>query len=298
MSRDLGAVARDIGAILQRAARQAPAGSTVVLRGQVSTMIAAYAQLFGGLLLAIVLIYLLIVVNFQSWLDPFVIVTALPTALAGIVWMLFLTFTTLSVPALLGATMCMGVATANSILVVSFAQGTACRGRRSASCRAGSGLHALSSRADDGPRDDPRHDADGALGRAERASGTGGDRRIVLRDHRDFVLRAGCVQTGSRPPRTGAKALRRLIEGKSQLMATAQNSEETPAPAPAPQRMKRRFFVAAAIAFVLAVAGILLRGRDAARLAEWTKQQAIPSVEVVQPKAGGGGTGARAARRH
>ena len=85
-------------------------------------MTSAYAQLYEGLALAVVLIYLLIVVNFQSWLDPFVIVTALPAALAGVVWMLFGTHTTLSVPALTGAIMCMGVATANSILVVSFAR--------------------------------------------------------------------------------------------------------------------------------------------------------------------------------
>jgi multidrug efflux pump subunit AcrB len=120
--RDLGAVATDIQKILNATAKQAPPGSTVVLRGQVSTMREAYAQLFGGLALAIVFIYLLIVVNFQSWLDPFVIVSALPAALAGIVWMLFATFTTLSVPALTGAILCMGVATANSILVISFAR--------------------------------------------------------------------------------------------------------------------------------------------------------------------------------
>jgi multidrug efflux pump subunit AcrB len=120
--RDLGAVASDIQKILDSTAKQAPPGSTVVLRGQVSTMKEAYAQLFGGLALAIVFIYLLIVVNFQSWLDPFVIVSALPAALAGIVWILFATFTTLSVPALTGAILCMGVATANSILVISFAR--------------------------------------------------------------------------------------------------------------------------------------------------------------------------------
>ena len=120
--RDLGAVSRDIEAILKETAGDAPPGSTVTLRGQTSTMTSAFSQLFAGLALAIVLIYLLIVVNFQSWLDPFVIVSALPTALAGIVWMLFATRTTLSVPALTGAIMCMGVATANSILVVSFAR--------------------------------------------------------------------------------------------------------------------------------------------------------------------------------
>jgi multidrug efflux pump subunit AcrB len=120
--RDLGAVAGDIRQILDETKSQVPAGSTVVLRGQVITMTSAYTQLIAGLGMAIVLIYLLIVVNFQSWLDPFVIVTALPAALAGIVWMLFITGTTLSVPALTGAIMCMGVATANSILVISFAR--------------------------------------------------------------------------------------------------------------------------------------------------------------------------------
>ncbi len=120
--RDLGSIATDIQKILNDTKAEAPPGSTVVVRGQVSTMKTAYGQLFAGLALAIVLIYLLIVVNFQSWTDPFVIVSALPTALAGIVWMLFSSFTTLSVPALTGAIMCMGVATANSILVVSFAR--------------------------------------------------------------------------------------------------------------------------------------------------------------------------------
>ncbi|MDE3174676.1 MAG: efflux RND transporter permease subunit [Pseudomonadota bacterium] len=120
--RDLGAVSTDIQQILDETAKDRPPGSTIVLRGQTSTMTAAYSQLLVGLALAIVLIYMVIVVNFQSWLDPFVIVAALPTALAGIVWMLFITGTTLSVPALTGAIMSMGVATANSILVVSFAR--------------------------------------------------------------------------------------------------------------------------------------------------------------------------------
>ncbi len=120
--RDLGAVAADIQKILDETQKEVPPGSTIVVRGQVQTMTYAFGQLFVGIALAIVLIYLLIVVNFQSWLDPFVIVSALPTALAGIVWILFITRTTLSVPALTGAIMCMGVATANSILVVSFAR--------------------------------------------------------------------------------------------------------------------------------------------------------------------------------
>jgi multidrug efflux pump subunit AcrB len=120
--RDLGGVAGDIRKLMQEMAHAQPKGTTTVLRGQVTTMTSAYQQLFIGLAFAIVLIYLLIVVNFQSWLDPFVIVMALPTALAGIVWMLFTTGTTLSVPALTGAIMSMGVATANSILIISFAR--------------------------------------------------------------------------------------------------------------------------------------------------------------------------------
>jgi len=120
--RDLGNVAHDIEQILKDTDKDVPKGSFVVMRGQVKAMNESYSGLLYGLLGAIVLIYLLIVVNFQSWLDPFVIITALPAALAGIVWMLFMTNTTLSVPALIGSIMCMGVATANSILVVSFAR--------------------------------------------------------------------------------------------------------------------------------------------------------------------------------
>src|SRR5580693_3118919 len=120
--RDLGAVAADVRAAIADTAKEVPKGSSVVLLGQVQTMNSAFSGLLFGLLAAVVLIYLLIVVNFQSWSDPFVIITALPAALAGIVWMLFTTETTLSVPALTGAIMCMGVATANSVLVISFAR--------------------------------------------------------------------------------------------------------------------------------------------------------------------------------
>jgi multidrug efflux pump subunit AcrB len=120
--RDLGALAADIQKVVDAHAQALPKGTTVRLLGQVRTMNSAFSGLVFGLVGAIVLIYLLIVVNFQSWSDPFVIVSALPAALAGIVWMLFATFTTLSVPALTGAIMCMGVATANSVLVVSFAR--------------------------------------------------------------------------------------------------------------------------------------------------------------------------------
>jgi len=120
--RDLGAVAAELRRVLDDNASKAPRGSSVSLLGQVSTMESAFSGLLFGLLGAIVLIYLLIVVNFQSWTDPFVIITALPAALAGIIWMLFITRTPISVPVLTGAIMCMGVATANSVLMISFAR--------------------------------------------------------------------------------------------------------------------------------------------------------------------------------
>jgi multidrug efflux pump subunit AcrB len=120
--RDLGAVADDVQKIVDETKGSVPQGAQVVLLGQVRTMNSAFSGLLFGLLGAIVLIYLLIVVNFQSWSDPFVIITALPAALGGHLWMLFATGTTLSVPALTGAIMCMGVATANSVLVISFAR--------------------------------------------------------------------------------------------------------------------------------------------------------------------------------
>ena len=120
--RDLGGVAKDIDKVVAGLKGELPRGSQVVVRGQILTMRSSYEGLLGGLLFSILLVYLLIVVNFQSWLDPFIIISALPAALAGIVWFLFITHTTVSVPALTGSIMCMGVATANSILVVSFAK--------------------------------------------------------------------------------------------------------------------------------------------------------------------------------
>jgi multidrug efflux pump subunit AcrB len=119
---DLGFIASEVNKILKDTKDHVPKGAQVAVRGQVQTMTESFDGLLLGLLGAILLVYLLIVVNFQSWLDPFIIITALPAALAGIVWMLFLSHTTVSVPALTGAIMCMGVATANSVLVVSFAR--------------------------------------------------------------------------------------------------------------------------------------------------------------------------------
>jgi multidrug efflux pump subunit AcrB len=120
--RDLGSVAAEISKRIDAIQKELPRGSRIVMRGQVQTMTTSFIGLGAGLIGAIVLAYLLIVVNFQSWLDPFIIITALPGALAGICWMLLFTHTTLNVPSLTGAIMCMGVATANSILMVSFAR--------------------------------------------------------------------------------------------------------------------------------------------------------------------------------
>ncbi|HYA95382.1 MAG TPA: efflux RND transporter permease subunit, partial [Terriglobales bacterium] len=129
--RDLGGVSREIDKIINEAQKELPRGSSLVVRGQIKTMRSSYVGLLSGLVFSIVLVYLLIVVNFQSWLDPFIIISALPAALAGIVWILFITRTTISVPALTGAIMCMGVATANSILVVSFAKEQMAEGKDS-----------------------------------------------------------------------------------------------------------------------------------------------------------------------
>jgi multidrug efflux pump subunit AcrB len=120
--RDLGGVAADIDKVVAASQADLPKASSVVVRGQVQTMRDSFTGLTQGMLFAVVLVYLLIVVNFQSWLDPLIILTGLPTVMAGIAWTLFGTHTTVSVPALTGAIMCVGIATANSILVVSFAR--------------------------------------------------------------------------------------------------------------------------------------------------------------------------------
>lgn len=127
--RDMGAVGSDLNRILKETANDLPPGSQIFVRGQIATQQTTFRTLYFGLLFSIVLVYMIMVINFQSWLDPFIIITALPAALAGIAWMLFLTHTTLSVPALTGAIMCMGVATANSILLVSFSRSNLAAGQ-------------------------------------------------------------------------------------------------------------------------------------------------------------------------
>jgi multidrug efflux pump subunit AcrB len=118
--------------VIDELRRQLPRGSFMIERGQVETMRSSFTGLGWGILFAVLLVYLLMVVNFQSWLDPFIIITALPGAMAGIAWMLFVTRTTINVPSLMGAIMCIGVATSNSILVVTFATGELKQGKNSA----------------------------------------------------------------------------------------------------------------------------------------------------------------------
>jgi multidrug efflux pump subunit AcrB len=119
--RDLGGVSADVQRVVDSMRGELPRGSTFAIRGQVESMNSSFTGLAGGLVFAVLLVYFLMVVNFQSWLDPFIILTALPGALAGILWMLYVTHTTISVPALMGTIMCIGVATSNSILLVTFA---------------------------------------------------------------------------------------------------------------------------------------------------------------------------------
>ena len=198
---DLGSVAGKIENVVQGFRKQLAPGSEIVVRGQVESMQEAFHRLGIGLAFAAILVYLLMVVNFQSWTDPFIIITALPGAFTGIVWMLFLTQTTFSVPSLMGAIMSIGVATANSILLVTFATERMELGRTAVAGRGGRGLHAASSDLHDGAGDDHRHAADGAglrrRRRAERAAGAGSNRRIGRGDVRHAVFRAADVQCPS-----------------------------------------------------------------------------------------------------
>ncbi len=169
-----------------------------MLRGQAETMHSSFTGLGIGLVMAIVLIYLLLVVNFQSWLDPFIIITALPGALAGVVWALHITLTTASVPALMGAIMSLGVATANSVLVVTFARNDLRQGHGPADGGLGGRHQPAAAGADDRGGHGDRHVADGPeprrRRRAERPAGPRRDWRPGRGHHRHPVLRAGRLQ--------------------------------------------------------------------------------------------------------
>ena len=206
--RDLGGVAREILPIIERSKKNLPRGSQIIVRGQIETMRTSFSGLLWGLAFSIVLVYLLIVINFQSWLDPFIILMALPAALAGIVWFLFVTGTTVSVPVLTGAIMCMGVATANSILVVSFAKERLDDGEDSADAALEGGIYPFPARHHDGAGDDHRHASHVARTwrrwRAKRAARARGDRRLAVRDSGHALFCAGIFQSCAfRPPEGG-----------------------------------------------------------------------------------------------
>ena len=184
--RDLGGVAGEIQNIIDKATQKLPKTTQIVVRGEVQTMNESFLRLGVGIVFAILLVYMLMAVNFQSWLDPLIILMAIPCAFCGILWMLFLTQTTFSVPSLMGAIMTIGVATANSILMVVFANDERLAGkdRREAALNAGS--YASAACDDDSAGDDYRYAADGTGvwrgRRAERSAGPRCDRRVVVCD--------------------------------------------------------------------------------------------------------------------
>ena len=188
----------DIDKVIAADRPDAASAMSVTLSGQVETMRESYTGLFSGMALAVVLVYLLLVINFQSWLDPLIVLLAVPFALGGVMWMLFLTQTHISVPALMGTLMCIGLTTANSILVVTFANQRMERAMIAAAGRGRGRLHAPAPRADDRRRDDPRHDPDGAgrrrRRRAECAAGPRRHRRPAVRHLRDAGLRPDHVR--------------------------------------------------------------------------------------------------------
>ena len=208
--RDLGAVSADVQRVVDALGPDLPRGSTFAVRGQVQSMNSSYRGLAFGLLFAVLLVYFLMVVNFQSWLDPFIILTALPGALAGIVWMLYLTQTTVSVPALMGAIMCIGVATSNSILLITFANDQRAEMPDAEERGPVGGRNPAAAGDDDGPGDDHRHVADvagaGRGRRAERSARPGRHRRVAL-GHRLYpALRARHVQPAPPTRVTGCRA--------------------------------------------------------------------------------------------
>ena len=209
--RDLGGVLADIKPLIEQAKKQLPKGSFITLRGQADTMSSSFTGLAIGMGLAVAFIYLLLVVFFQSWLDPFIIITALPGALAGVIWGLYLTLTTLSVPALMGAIMSLGVATANSVLVVSFARNHLRQGVRPADLGLGSRYRPSAPGTHDGAGHDHRHVSHGARyrrrRRAERAAWPRGHRRPVRCHPGDALLRARRLQPApsARSPRPASR---------------------------------------------------------------------------------------------
>ena len=233
--RDLGGLATDIEGIIAKARATLPRGTTIDLRGQVDTMRTSFTRLGLGMIFAVVLVYLVMAVNFQSWLDPFIILMALPGAMAGMLWMLYLTRTTLSVPALMGAIMGIGVATANSILLVTFANDERATGKSADRVRSFGGVHANPAGYDDGARDDHRYASDGICPwrrrRAECSAGEGGDRRPFVRDAHHSVLRPDYLHAASKEGAGGhGSPDRRRSRGDSQAMSETKRIDRGLAP--------------------------------------------------------------------
>jgi len=192
--RDLYSAAHDIDRVLAANRPDAAKALTVTLSGQVETMRESYTGLFTGIALAIVLVYLFLVMNFQSWIDPLIVLMAVPFALGGVLWMLFLSQTPMSVPALMGTLMCIGLTTANSILVVSFANQRMAAGDDPLRAAASAGHTPAAPRTDDRRCHDSRHGAHGLRDRrrrrTKRALGPSGDRRPAIRHLCDADLRS------------------------------------------------------------------------------------------------------------
>ena len=200
--RDLYSAAHDIDKVLAAHRPQASTALSVELSGQIETMRESYTGLFTGIALAIVLVYLFMVMNFQSWIDPLIVLMAVPFALGGVLWMLFLSQTPMSVPALMGTLMCIGLTTANSILVVTFANQRVAAGDDPLRAAASGWVHPPQAGIDDRRCDDRRDGTDG-IGhrrrrRAKRAAGAGGDRRFAVCDFCDANFRADDVPLAAR----------------------------------------------------------------------------------------------------
>ena len=199
--RDLGGFAADVSRIVDSVRPKLPRGTTIDVRGQVETMRTSFTRLGLGMIFAVVLVYLVMAVNFQSWADPFIILMALPGAMAGMLWMLYLTGTTLNVPSLMGAIMCIGVATANSILLVTFANDEREMGNDAPAGRPIRGFHAHPAGDHDGAGNDHRHGSNGpGAGRGRRAEcavGARRNRRTFAGHAYDAALRADHIQPGA-----------------------------------------------------------------------------------------------------
>ncbi len=294
--RDLGALAADVERLVAELKADLPRGSSVVMRGQVQSMRESFGALAWGLIFAVVLVYLLLVVNFHSWLDPAIILMALPGALSGLVWMLFATGTTLSVPALMGAIMSIGVATANSVLLVTFANDQRRRGFDATQAALSAGMTRAAPGGDDGAGHDGGHvphvPGPGRGRRTERAAGPRRHRRPAGGDPHHPLHRAGDLQPAAardtRPAGRRTPGDRMSPEETSTADADrAAVAQTLTAPPPRTRTLVVLVVLAVGVLVVAFTAGALPRLRRAEALsAELAAARAPPSVQVVRPQAG------------